>query len=403
LAVVCILASVLIASITALRYGTWIEPGNFKTKTYVQMLSSQKRRLFYRANTGDRSRILISEHLKHTFLEPTLARICRKYQFVGSQSEAYQRLNELREIDLVYVQNWSGPQPVSQPADSNLDNCSVRVNYDSFNNFVYDVFSAQPAFFVFSYPYSSHWQAKIDGINTKIYICNALEQGIWLSPGKHSVEFRYHSPASVVGVAISCLAVIVIVWTSSKNSESKKIKWLALIITVTASCLLFAVWFHSLYKGGSIGSDYIWTQQQIQPNLSSRFNLAYGKHTSICRVLDNSYFYDSSIGVDGSRDDSFGFMSDKRKQAWWLVDLGVVEPVGKITIYKMYGDYSSYAVPFDVLFSKNGQQWSRVSSVVSVGQDNCWHIAVPNIYTRFVCLQTQQKGMLAFSEVEIYK
>lgn len=69
----------------------------------------------------------------------------------------------------------------------------------------------------------------------------------------------------------------------------------------------------------------------------------------------------------------------------------------------MYGDYSSYAVPFDVLFSENGQQWSRVSSVVSAGQDSCWHIAVPNIRTRFVCLQTQREGMLAFSEVEIYK
>ena len=403
LAVVCILASVLVASTTALRYGTWIEPGTFKTKTYAQMLSSQKQRLSYRADTGDRSRDLINEHLKHTFLEPALARICRKYQFVGSQREAYLRLNELREIDLVYVQDWPGPQLVSQPVDSNLDTDSIRLNYNSFNNFIYDVFSAQPAFFVFSYPCSSQWQAKIDGINTQIYRCNALEQGIWLSPGKHSVEFRYRSPASVVGVVLGCLAIIVVVWTLSKNSGSKKIKWLALTITATFSCLLFAVWFRSLYKGGSIGSDYIWTRQQIQPNLSSRFNLAYGKHTFIYKVLANSYFFDSSIGVDGSRDDSFGFMSDNREHAWWLVDLGVVEPVGEIVIYKMCGDYSSYAVPFDVLFSKNGQQWSRVSSVVSAGQGNYWHIGVPNINTRFVCLQTQRKGMLAFSEVEIYK
>ena len=116
-----------------------------------------------------------------------MARICRRYETVNSQEDAYQRLEKLREIDLAYIEGWHGDKSNSSDSDPNID--SVKLKYSSFNNCIFDIVCAQPAFFVFSYPYSSRWQAKIDGKVTPVYRCNAIEHAVRISPGSHSIEF----------------------------------------------------------------------------------------------------------------------------------------------------------------------------------------------------------------------
>jgi hypothetical protein len=402
-AAVVMLASVLVGSAAVLRYGTWIAKGHKRTKTFTEMQYEQRYRLSYRYPTGDFSRTLIEEHLRHTFLEPAIGRVCRRYEVVSSRKEVYERLSELREINLVYVEGWQETNRAIKLSASSQDIDSIELKYSSFNNFVFDVICPQSGFFVFSFPYSSQWKAQIDGQNVPIYRCNALEQGVWLSPGKHSVEFRYRSPATAAGFVLSCLALVMTVWGLFKNFKPAKIRWLALAATVALSALLLTVWCRGLYRGGNIGTYYLWTSRRIQPNLSSRCNLAYGKKTAMSNAGVESYLTHSSLGVDGDHEGAFGFLTNTQERAWWQIDLDADETIDEIVIYKIRGGYSRFAVPFDVMFSQDGNEWSRVQTITADNLDNCWRVQVPGMEARFVRLQTQRIGLLAFSEIEIYK
>jgi len=396
-AAVIMVASVLTGTIAALRYGTWIVEGCQKTVTFAQMQNTLTRHLLYLDATGDRCRIMTEEHLKRTFLEPTMARICRKYETVNSKEDAYQQLGKLREIDLAYIEGWQGKGNFSN-SDPNID--SVKLKFSSFNNLIFDVVCAQPAFFVFSCPYSSRWQATIDGKIEPVYRCNAIEHAVRILPGKHSVEFRYCSPATSAGAVVSCLAFVAVIWYLCGNPRMVKIRRYALIAAMVFCVLLLMVIFYSFYNGGNIGTRYLWTSERIQPNLSSRYNVAYGRKTTMSDVEMASY---SSLGIDGDRDGTFGFFASDKKQAWWQVDLGAEEDIHEIVIYKMRGGYSSLAIPFEVFLSPDGSTLSHKQTVTEKGTDDCWHISVPEIKTRFVGIRTLNSGLLSFSEVEVYK
>jgi hypothetical protein len=398
-AAVVMVVSVLTGTITAMRYGTWVVGGCRKTITFAQMQDTLKQHLLYRDATGDLYRIMTKEHLKRTFIEPTMARVCRRYETVNSQDEAYQRLSELREIDLAYVQGWEGYKSKLSDSDPNID--SAELKFSSFNNLIFDVVSAQPAFFVFSYPYSSRWQARIDGKIEPVYRCNAIEHAVRILPGKHSVEFRYCSPATTAGAVISCLMFVALIWYLYGNPRMAKIRWPALIVTMVFCVLLLTVVFYSFYNGGNIGTRYLWTSEQIQPNLSSRYNLAYGKKTIMSISEVESY---SSLGVDGDREGTFGFFaSDKKRQAWWQVDLGAEEIVGEVVIYKMRGGYSSLAIPFEVLLSQDDSTLSYKQTITDEDAGDYWRISVPGVKARFVGFRVLKPGLLSFAEVEVYK
>jgi hypothetical protein len=397
-AAVVMAASVLTGTAAVLRYGTWIVEGFEKTRTFVRMQEELRQRLVYRDVTGERYRIITEEHLNRTFIEPTMARVCRRYETVNSREEAYKRLSELREIDLIYPQGWEGNKSKLSDSDPNID--SVELRFCSFNNLIFDVVSAQPAFFVFSYPYSSRWQAKIDGKNAPVYRCNAIEHAVRILPGKHSIEFRYLSPATIAGIVVSSLALVVIIWYLCRNPAMAKIRWPAMIATVVICVLGPSVVCYSFYNGGNIGTKYAWTSKQIQPNLSSRCNLAYGRKTSMSGTGAVSH---SSLGVDGDRDGILGFFASDTNQAWWQVDLGEEKTVGEVVLYKMRDGSSSLAIPFEVLLSPDGSTLSYKQTITDETADDYWRISVPDIQARFVGLRTLNVGLLSFSEVEVYK
>jgi len=116
-----------------------------------------------------------------------------------------------------------------------------------------------------------------------------------------------------------------------------------------------------------------------------------------------SYLADSSVGVDGDREGDFGFITNTQEHAWWQIDLGAEETIGEIVFYKMKGQYSKNAIPFDVLLSQDGKNWFLMRPVEKNEVDNCWRVSVPGIKARFVHLQTRLFGLLALSEVEIYR
>jgi hypothetical protein len=363
------------------------------------MQLEQRQRLAYRPPTGDYSRTAINEHLQYTFLEPTLARVCRKYQPVKSRQESYQRLADIREIDLVYVEAWPGATREGKPDDSDPGIDAVELRYDSFNNLIFDVVCAKAGFFVFSFPFSPQWQAKVDGQERTIYRCNGIEQGVWLLPGRYCVEFRYRSPATVAGAVISCLVFIVVVWGFCAGAEKSRVRWLAATATVVLSGLLLVVWYCSLYQGSNIGTHYVWTSQQIQPNLSSHYNLAYGKWTTMNNSDVKSYTTESSVGVDGNRDASFGFITNTQEYATWRMDLNRIVQIAQIRLYKTHIDCS---FPFVVLTSTDGQNWSLVQKIDESTDLNPWLIRLKNVTARYIDLRTLSRGRLALAEVEVY-
>jgi hypothetical protein len=230
-----------------------------------------------------------------------------------------------------------------------------------------------------------------------------MEQGVWLLPGKHMMEFRYRSPSTIIGAVLGCLALIVVVWSLCRGAERSRVRWLAMTATIVLCSLLIAVWYYSLYRGSDIGTYYVWTSRQIQPNLSSYYNLAYGKKTEMSEQGVESYMTDNSVGVDGDRDGFFVFLTNTQEQAWWQVNLDANEPIGEIVLYKQQGGYSMFGLPFDVMFSQDGKEWSLIKTIQTDDANNCWRIRVSGIKANYICLQTRYKGLLALSEVEVYR
>lgn len=59
-------------------------------------------------------------------------------------------------------------------------------------------------------PYDKGWQAKIDGVETKIYRMNNMFMGIEVPEGEHSISLYYTTPGLKIGLALSFSAVVII-------------------------------------------------------------------------------------------------------------------------------------------------------------------------------------------------
>ena len=176
-------------------------------------------------------------------------------------------------------------------------------------------------------------------------------------------------------------------------------RWPVLFATVILCALFMAAFFYSCYNGGNIGPRYLWTSRQISPNLSSRNNLAYGKKTALS-TGEAAY---SSLGVDGDRTGLYGVNTKDHKPISWQVDLGDVEEISEIVIYKIKNGYSDMSIPFEILLSPDGDTISYKKTISKKEQANYWRVIVPEVKTRFIVFRTLGSGLLAFAEVEVYK
>jgi hypothetical protein len=408
LAAAALAAVVLLQVTVVLRYGTWVAPAGVRTPTFGMMQAEQSRQLGFTAPSGDPSRRIIVEHLTHTFLEhKIIARLCPKYTVIGSREEAYKHLEVERAIDHVFVENYPATQTsVKQSAPDAAAIDRVELKYNSFNNLKFDVDCTEGRFFVFSYPYSQYWRACVNGERVPVYRCNGIEQGIWLAGGRHTVEFRYWSWPAVIGVAAGSLSLFLTASLLLAGLRHKLIRYLSMVLVLCVCISAFIIWYHSLYGGNNIGTRYVWTSEEIQPHLLSSCNLAYGKPTRVSRdwgiPTTGAYFTDSSVGVDGDRTPENWFITNVQEKAWWQVDLGRVEPIGEIVLYKRSGGYERYGIPFDIIVSADGKQWSFIYRINKNNNENNWRLLLKNVTARYVRLQMLYKGYLTLAEVEIY-
>ena len=200
---------------------------------------------------------------------------------------------------------------------------------------------------------SNYWRAYINGDRVPVYRANGIENAIWLKAGKNKVEFRYWSWATLTGVIISCVVLFLVALYLMSGIRPRLIHGLAVFAMLCICVFSFIIWYHSLYWGGHLGISYHWTSESIEPHLSSRYNLAYGKRAYVNSRIKRPYLLAAVRGTDGDRDPDYGFITNVAEKAWWQVDLGQVEHVSEIILYKK-GDKCT--VPFDVGASADGRR-----------------------------------------------
>ena len=135
-----------------------------------------------------------------------------------------------------------------------------------------------------------------------------------------------------------------------------------------------------------------------EPQAAGETNLSLGKPAT-----QSSTGWDSpaSRAVDGNTDGNWynGSVShtDSNAQAWWQVDLGSPQQVGRVDIYLMTICCSSHQ-NFDVKVSTDGSNWQ--SFYVTGPVD---HVSVPvNLQARHVRIQLRDTNYLALAEVRVF-
>lgn len=326
-----ILVMVVVAQTTLLfRHGSWIIE-KWKMPTLTQMEEEKRERPGFRFQPGEG--FGTREVSRHTaeeglFLEPKLARLCQRYRNVSSTEEAYQIWRQRQVADLAVVENFDGPpspeDPVADPA------ARIVLRYSSYNRMVFAVTSSQPAFLTFSFPYSHHWSATMNGQSVPVYRVNGIEQAVWFPGGAGEVEFRYGSSAVCWGMAASCLFACVLFWYFTAGLRPHVWARFCGCAAPVVCGAFFWAWYQSLYTGENLGTRYEWTQQD-RPAVG---NLAYGKITT--SSLTHYYYpflYASSRAVDGEYRANSWFASANEPNPWWQVDLGEETRLGKVVVH----------------------------------------------------------------------
>jgi hypothetical protein len=387
----------------AVRYGTWVAKARRPRQTYEQLEQLQQEVMDYRPATGDWSRTVLEEHIRWSFIEPTLGRFAASCTPVDSTRRAYESMLEYRNIDHIYIEDFDNVQ-AEQVTDneSGMSGSVVDLVYNSYNNLRFNAANDQSCFFVFSYPFSKYWRAFVDGVKVRIYRCNGIEQCIWVPKGRHHIEFRYWSRPAIAGTMITCItAALIGIWLL-RSAKPRFLRYASYTAVSACFALLFFIWFHSLYEGDNIGTKFSWSDSDIGPHLNSQYNIAYGKRTTMT-MRSRAYNRHSSRGVDGSRNPYFGFTTDTKKNAWWLVDLGKVENIGKIVLFGRGKDSAEMGYPVDLLVSADRKRWKRIVKIMSYSQSGRWEIKTAGLNARYILLQTQETGYIALAEVEVYK
>lgn len=367
--------------------------------------------------------------VENYFIEPHLGKIYRKYIVAANREDAYRILNTTRRQDQIVVENYrpdTAPAAMVHACDTSPDR--VVLTYTSYNKMVYKTQTCAPAFFLFPYTRSDNWAVRLDGKTTSTYRANGYAQAVRLPAGEHTLEFKYGSWASFWGMAISCATLALIGLVVGFSLPNKLAGYLTATVAIIAALALFFAWYHSLYTGDNLGTDYAWESGEfLNPE-----NLAYGKPTAMSgHYPDTPYKHNSRHGVDGDRSRFSCFITGDQQSPWWEVDLQKPEKISTITLYtSLQGEVHDKMIvyfpdnhratlhkgsltlvktpvlfnhlPLTIAVSTDHEHW-QTTSINSLKKDKARTIKLdPPIGARYVKIRASGKCRLSFNEVEIY-
>ena len=143
-----------------------------------------------------------------------------------------------------------------------------------------------------------------------------------------------------------------------------------------------------------------WLRQEVVRRLPTVSN-----ERAVRRTLTTQQ--DAAGAVDGIKDGSYGFHTERDASPWWQVDLGVPTTLARIRIYnRCDGNVESRAAHLQVLLSQDGKTWTRRyqhDGSPFRGQADGKPLVVPldNATARFVRLQLPGPQYFHLDEVEI--
>ena len=71
-------------------------------------------------------------------------------------------------------------------------------------------------------PYSTGWKAYVDGTPAVIENVNLMFSGLWLTPGRHTIELRYETPGLLYGLCLSAAGLLLFLFWVIMTRRSKK-------------------------------------------------------------------------------------------------------------------------------------------------------------------------------------
>ncbi len=385
------------------RFGPYAIVPKEKTLTYDQILAQKKAAINFQPvfflNQHAGSRIIVRQ-LNNYFMAPDLAKIYRRFSVASDIDEAYRMLNDDRQADEVIIEGFSA-LPVSPLKYENCESVQDQVNltYSAYNRMVFSATACRPSFFVFSYPRSGHWQARVDGRKTVTWPANGVAHAVWLTPGKHTVEFRYWSSAAFYGMVISCLTLgMVIILVGIRRVSGFYGAGIA-IAGIIVGAGLFWLWYASLYTGDNLGTRYSWRSRPA----SAPINLAFGKATQMSSHKPGyPYLYNSRHAVDGGRGMDSCFFTDRQETPWWQVDLGRSFLVERIFLCTGFFDDQLNCPPLVVSISEDGNQW-RETRIRTLSRKDCQALVFEPVESlRYINIKASGMCVLSLNEVEAY-
>jgi hypothetical protein len=253
--------------------------------------------------------------------------------------------------------------------------------------------SQSSAFFGFSYPYSDHWSAWVNGLKVPIYRSNGAAQAVGIPAGESFVEFRYWSNAYFWGMAVSCLtfAIIGLFVCIRVLNGSTRFVGIVFVIALSVGGLLF--WYNSLYRGDNLNTAYTW--EYTPPSKSP--NLAYGKKTSGFNLPRTLLRFHVSKAVDGDTRPGSGFTLAPLDDTILIVDLSRREKIGRIVLF---GNFKTHP---EISLSEDSVQWRRIKFDFSGDHVNvplCISFKNPDS-ARFIRVRAID-SVIGIDELEVY-
>jgi len=389
-----------------LRFGTWVSEKRSTTQL-TAMDARMKNGLEYMGSPGyGMESAAVSEQMRQSILERSMAKYYRCWRFAPTHDEAYGLLAKRTRADVAIIEGQgdeSGDLAMSDQCERVGRNKPqevdiVSLNYSSFNRVQFDVAAGRPGFLTYGEPVQSGWRAYVDGVEGQLYRANGYLPAVYVPSGRHSVEYRYTSLASRIGMAISlCVLSILGVYVTLAVTTRIAARFAGIAVSILLPTICFGIWSRSLYAGDNLGTHYNWSSRQF----SVIDNIAYGKRTRMSSQSPRRQSYEtySGNGVDGSF--RTAFITDVGSDSqWWEVDLGSVYFVDSLNIYRYL---ARKVLPLRVFCSVDGKKYSRVTDYRHKLRELNFRIPLGGTRARYIKLVSLDKeSPLAFMEIRAF-
>ena len=253
-------ATVILQSVVQLRHGTWIAARG-STPTIERIDAEKRANLAFRGEAGFGMESATPAHL--------LGSRTRQLSFQPS-TYRYPTYNPkipmalFHPVSTMPASNYLPSSP--QKPGGTRASIPVETLFSSFNRLVLKVYADSPGFLTLTVPYSTQWRAFVGSQECEIRPTDEHELAVVVPVGTHEVDLRFHSRASLVGLLISCAAILFAAIYYGRNCKSVWLRNAIVIGVIIMVPVSFALLEYSLYTGDDLGTQFksplaAWTRE----------------------------------------------------------------------------------------------------------------------------------------------